>query len=298
MTLEIATRRFLEDCELAQGLSRRTIENYQHYLGRFAAFAGEIAVGAIDEELVRRWRLDLNRRELAKATQNYHLVALRAFLAYLAKKNISSFASTKIDLPGAEETDVTFLEGETIEKLLAAPNLRTRAGKRDRAILETLFSTGLRVAELAQLDRKDVEGKEEVGVVGKGRKRRVVFLSPSAQRSIADYLTVREETDEPLFVREWRGEQKGGRLTTRSIQRLIADYANQAGLAEHVTPHVMRHSFATDLLQSGADLRAVQALLGHSSVVTTQRYTHLTDQHLRDVHAAFHGKRRRKQNDR
>ncbi|MBI4032479.1 tyrosine-type recombinase/integrase [Candidatus Berkelbacteria bacterium] len=299
MKLAEAVRRFLEDCELAQGLSRRTIENYQHYLGRFAEFAGELAVGAIDDELVRRWRLDLARRELSRATQNYHLVALRAFLAYLAKKNVASFPPTKVDLPGAEETEVTFLDAETIAQLLKTPNVRRRAGKRDRAILETLFSTGLRVAELASLDRKDVEGKEEVGVVGKGRKRRVVFLSPAAQQAIVDYMAVRTDDDEALFVREWRGEQKGGRLTTRSIQRLMVKYAEAAGVAEHVTPHTLRHTFATDLLQSGADLRAVQALLGHSSVVTTQRYTHLTDQHLRDVHQAFHGRRRtgRKQRD-
>lgn len=295
MTLPDAIRQFLEDGELAQGLSRRTIENYQHYLKRFADFAGDIPVGGINDELVRTYRLELNRRELSKATQNYHLVALRAFLGFLAKKDIPTLPADKVDLPGADETEVSFLDATTVAKLLATPNVRSLQGKRDRALLETLFSTGLRVAELVRLDRKDVEGKEEVSVLGKGRKRRVVFISPSAKQAIDAYLSVRADDDEALFVRLWRGgEQKGGRLTARSVQRLIARYADQAGVAEHVTPHTLRHTFATDLLQSGADLRAVQALLGHSSVVTTQRYTHLTDQHLRDVHKAFHGRRRRK----
>lgn len=294
MLLSDAIRRFLEDCELAQGLASRTIANYQHYLSRFASFSGELEVLSISDELVRKYRLDLNRRELAKATQNYHLVALRALLGYLAKHNVATLPASKIDLPGVDESDVTFLDAETVEKLVATPNTRQRVGKRDRAILETLFSTGLRVAELVRLNRKDVEGREEVSVLGKGGKRRVVFLSPAAQSAIADYLADREESDEALFVREWRGVQRGGRLTARSVQRMIVKRAAEAGIAEHVTPHVMRHSFATDLLQAGSDLRAVQAMLGHSSVVTTQRYTHLTDQHLRDVHQAFHGRQRSK----
>lgn len=299
MMLSNAIRQFLEDAELAQGLAERTIANYQHYLQRFLTFADDIAVGAIDDELVRRYRLDLNRRDLRKATQNYHLVALRAFLGWLGRKDIASLAPNKVDLPGADEAEVAFLDSETVSKLLAMPKTSTRPGKRDRAILETLFSTGLRVAELVKLNRKDVEGKDEVSVLGKGKKRRVVFLSPSAKQSIEQYISARGDDDEALFVREWKGhQQKGGRLTARSVQRFIKDYAAQAGVADHVTPHTLRHTFATDLLQSGADLRAVQALLGHSSVVTTQRYTHLTDQHLRDVHQAFHGRQRRKKSTR
>lgn len=305
MKLTDAIRRFLEDAELAQGLARRTIENYQHYLERFAEFVkDDIDVAEITDERVRKYRLWLNNPSrltphslpIGKSTQNYHLVALRSFLSWASKHNIDTLAPNKVDLPGADEVEVSFLDSETVAKLLAAPSAKTRRGLRDRALLETLFSTGLRVAELVRLDRKSVNKTDEVSVLGKGKKRRVVFLSPSAQQAISDYLSKRIDPDEALFVREWKGaEQKGGRLTPRSVQRLIQVYAQEVGVSEHVTPHTMRHSFATDLLQSGADLRAVQALLGHSSVVTTQRYTHLTDQHLRDVHQAFHGKRRKNQ---
>lgn len=295
MTLIVAIREFLEDCELAQGLAKRTIENYEHYLNRLLEFCGDIDVNAIDDRLIRNWRLDLNKRELSRATQNYHLVALRTFLTHLAKRDIASFPAEKVDLPGTDNVEVTFLDANAIDKLLQQPDANSRAGKRDRALLETLFSTGLRVAELISLDRKDVEGREEVSVIGKGRKRRVVFLSPAARQKITDYINERKDTDEALFVREWRSKiQKGGRLTVRSVQRLIQTYAARAGLAEHITPHTLRHTFATDLLQSGADLRAVQTLLGHSSVVTTQRYTHLTDTHLKEVHDAFHGRRKSK----
>jgi site-specific recombinase XerD len=288
-----AIRRFLEDCELAQGLSERTIINYQHYLNRFQVFAGEIHVTQINDELVRRWRLDLNKTGLlSKATQNYHLVALRALLAWLARKNIATLSSDKIDLPGIDEPEVVFLQSEAVDKLLAAPDVASLRGLRDRAILETLFSTGLRVAELVRLDRNDVEGREEVSVLGKGKKRRVVFLSHSAQQAIIDYLRTRKDDDPALFIREKGIGQVSRRLTARSIQRLILHYSSLCGVTEHVTPHTLRHSFATDLLQSGADLRAVQALLGHSSVATTQRYTHLTDSHLRDVHQAFHGRQK------
>lgn len=295
MELTEAVRRFLEDCELAQGLSERTVANYQHYLERFALFADGTPVERIDDELVRRWRLDLNRNEaLGRATQNYHLVALRAFLAWLARHNIASLASDKIELPGVDEPEVSFLQSEAVEKLLSMPDQATDTGKRDKAVLETLFSTGLRVAELVRLDRGDVEGREEVSVLGKGKKRRVVFLSPSAQAAITSYLKTRVDADPALFIRERVGEDADNRLTVRTIQRILKHYAALAGVAEHVTPHTLRHSFATDLLRSGADLRSVQALLGHSSVVTTQRYTHLTDTHLKEVHQAFHGREQRR----
>lgn len=293
MKLGEAIRQFLEDRELAHGLSERTIANYNHYLERFLEHADDIPVSGITDEIVRSWRLALNRNgNLSKATQNYHLVALRALLAWLAKKNIPSLPSEKIDLPGVDEPEVVFLQSEAVAKLLAAPGQKSLRGKRDGAILETLFSTGLRVAELVSLDRNDVEGREEVSVLGKGKKRRVVFLSPTAQERIGIYLKARHDDDPALFVREKGSEDASNRLTVRSIQRLIQHYANLAGVAEHVTPHTLRHTFATDLLQSGADLRAVQTLLGHSSVVTTQRYTHLTDTHLKEVHQAFHGRRR------
>ncbi len=292
MKLSCAIREFLEDCELAKGLAARTIANYEHYLGRFLEFAGEIDVTAIDDPLVRQWRLNLNASgNLSRSSQNYHLVALRAFLAWAAQRKLSALPASNIELPGAEQTEVIFLQADEIERLLAAPD-DSWSGRRDRAILETLFSTGLRVAELIRLNRKDVEHRDEVSVLGKGGKRRVVFLSSRASEALAKYLDQRLDDDPALFVRARPATKPEDlRLTARSIQRLLTGYAAKAGLAEQITPHTLRHTFATDLLQSGADLRAVQTLLGHSSVVTTQRYTHLTDHHLRDVHQAFHGKR-------
>lgn len=291
MNLNQAVREFLEDCEVAQGLAARTVANYEHYLTRFLDFAGDITVAAIDDALVRKWRLRLNRTTgLSRTTQNYHLVALRAFLKWLAKRGENTLAPNRIDLPGVREAEVAFLNADVVQKLINAPDLTTRQGKRDRALIETLFSTGLRVAELINLNRKDVAGREEVGVLGKGGKRRVVFFSAAARAAIKTYLAERGDNDPALFVQT--RAQQAKRLSTRTVQRLIRQYAAQVGASEHVTPHTLRHTFATDLLQAGADLRAVQALLGHSSVVTTQRYTHLTDTHLKDVHRAFHGRRR------
>ena len=292
MKLSTAIRDFLEDCELAKGLAARTIENYAHYLGRLQVFTDDSEIESIDDALVRKWRLDLNSTgRLSRTSQNYHLVALRVLLAWAAQRGLSVLPASNVELPGADQAEVTFLLADEIERIMTAPDRTSSQGLRDRAILETLFSTGLRVAELVGLDRKNVADRAEISVLGKGKKRRVVFISKRAAVALAEYLKNRHDDDPALFVRARKTMSATSlRLTTRSIQRIIRSYAAKAGLTEKITPHTLRHTFATDLLQAGADLRAVQALLGHSSVVTTQRYTHLTDKHLREVHEAFHGR--------
>ncbi len=294
MKLQVAIQEFLEDAELAGGKKPKTLENYEHYLNRFWDFTGDIVVAKIDDTLVKNYRLHLNRFNggtLSKNTQNFHLVALRAFLAFLSRKNIASLSPDKVDLPGVEQTQVEFLEESSLEALLALPQTNTFIGKRDLAILEILFSTGMRVSELVSLKISDIKGRDEIPILGKGGKRRVVFLSANSKKALEIYLANHPNKSEALFVSKFQPEKP---LTARSVQRIVAKYANLAGLSEKVTPHTLRHTFATDLLKSGADLRAVQALLGHSSVTTTQRYTHVTDKHLKDVHNAFHGRRKNK----
>lgn len=314
MTLHDAITEFLEYCEIEKGHSQMTIRDYDHYLRRFEQFAGDITPEKIDLELVRRYRLALNRitddrgRTLKKITQNYHIIALRAFLKYLIKKDIKTLSPEKIELAGTEARDITFLDGDEVERLLAAAQGNSVAEKRDKAILETLFSTGLRISELVGLNREKVNlDRGEFAVIGKGGKQRLVFLSDRCRDTIKSYLDARHDLDPALFVRHGKKHQStinndqgssiqhrgSARLSARQIQRLIKHYAKKAGLLKKITPHTLRHSFATDLLMAGADLRSVQQLLGHSSVTTTQIYTHITDTHLRDVHKAFHGKRRR-----
>jgi site-specific recombinase XerD len=243
-------------------------------------------------------------KSLKKITQNYHVIALRAFLKYLAKRDIKSLAAEKLELADAESRSLVFLEIDEIERLLAAPNQEENKilRARDKAILETLFSTGLRVSELVSLSKDHVNLKRgEFSVRGKGDKIRVVFLSDDARHTIEDYLNLRADNFKPLFIRHQKNnksiEDLSGeklRLTSRTIQRIIKKYSVIAGIVKKVTPHTIRHSFATDLLISGADIRSVQSMLGHSSITTTQIYTHITDQQLREVHKAFHGRRRRK----
>lgn len=292
-------RRFLEDCELAQGLATKTIINYEHYLKRLQKFLQtdlklqDPKLSEINQEVIRKWRLYLNHLpgSLSRSTQNYHLVALRSFLSWASKNGISTLTPEKVELPRLSEPEVVFLNSDKMTMLLAAPDLKTIIGLRDLAIIELLFSTGLRVSELVSLDQKDVAGKTEVTILGKGGKRRVVFLSDRARMALDNYLKKRQDQLEPLFIRTTKGSEKSaGRLTTRSVQRVILKYATQINLTEKITPHTIRHTFATDLLQSGADLRSVQTLLGHSSVATTQRYTHVTDKHLQEVHQAFHAR--------
>lgn len=293
---------FLEYLEIEQNRSQRTIANYDHYLTRLLDFAGEIEVSEIDAELIRKWRLWLNRLgtnvsdELQKTTQNYHLIALRSFLKFCAKRDIPALSADKIELSRTVRKQVTFLNEDEITRLFAQPDLNTLPGLRDRAILELLFSSGLRVSELVGLDRDHINLKRrEFMVRGKGQKDRPIFISPEAAQWIERYLYKREDTAKPLFAR-YSGTKKVDlsgnyhRLTARSIQRLVARYALMAGITKHVSPHTMRHSFATDLLMNGADLRSVQAMLGHSNISTTQIYTHVTDPHLKSVHERFHHK--------
>jgi len=293
---------FLEYLEIEQNRSQKTIQNYDHYLTRLIDFAGDISITDIDAELVRKWRLWLNRLgtntsdELGKATQNYHLIALRSFLKYCAKRDIPALTADKIELARTRRAQVTFLNEDELKRIFAQPDLQSLAGVRDRAILELLFSSGLRVSELTGLDRDHINLKRrEFMVRGKGQKDRPIFISPEAAKWVEHYLNKRQDTARPLFVRysgTKRVDVSGNfhRLTPRSVQRIVARNALLAGITKHVSPHTLRHSFATDLLMNGADLRSVQAMLGHSNIATTQIYTHVTDPHLRAVHEKFHHK--------
>lgn len=310
--LEKLANQFLEHLEVERNRSRLTLRNYDHYLKRFAEFCKKQGVSDpsdIDLELVRSYRLFINRLEekgkpLKIVTQAYHLIALRSFLKYLAKRDIQTLTAEKIELPKVSQRQVSFLEAEEVGRLIEA----TREEKdkltqmRDRAILELLFSTGLRISELTHLKRDSLNLKKgEFTVRGKGDKLRLVFLSDSATEVLQKYLNEREDHSKALFIRhdkkesvdkqiESLGKDAPG-LSARTIQRLIKKYAKLAGITKKITPHTLRHSFATDLLQNGADLRAVQELLGHASISTTQIYTHITNRRLRDIHEKFHSKR-------
>lgn len=291
---------FLEYLEIEQNRSQKTIRNYDHYLTRLSDFAGDISLSDINPELIRKWRLWLNRLgtnvsdELQKNTQNYHLIALRSFLKYCAKRDIPALAADKIELARVVRKQVTFLNTEELERLFAQPDVTTIAGLRDRAILELLFSSGLRVSELVGLDREHINLKRrEFMVRGKGQKDRPIFVSTDAAEWVQAYFDKRTDMSKPAFAR-YSGRKtvdtSGNfhRLTARSVQRLVAKYALLAGITKHVSPHTLRHSFATDLLMNGADLRSVQAMLGHSNIATTQIYTHVTDPHLKSIHEKFH----------
>ena len=294
---------FAEYLEIERGRSSRTSENYTRYLERFLQFAGmDLTVDKITPELVRKYRLWLNRQkddngnELALITQNYHLIALRGFLNYLSKRSISSMASNKIELPRVHRKQVTFLYNDEVERIFdAVPDDDEISHLRDRAILELLYSSGLRVSELIGLNRDHVNTtRREFTVRGKGQKDRPVFISKSAATQLELYLRARTDSLIPLFLSYSRNIQAPStsgdyrRLNQRSVQRMVTKYARLAGITKHVSPHTMRHSFATDLLMNGADIRSVQSMLGHSSIATTQVYTHVTDQHLRDVYERFH----------
>ena len=294
---------FLEYLEIEQNRSQKTIQNYNHYLTRLLDFAGEdLKLSQIDGELLRKWRLWLNRLgtntsdELQKSTQNYHLIALRSFLKYCSKRDIASMPADKVELAKTVRKQVTFLNPDELERLFAAVNSNTLPGLRDLAILELLFSSGLRVSELVGLDKDHINLKrKEFTVRGKGQKDRPIFISDAAAACIEEYLNQREDNSKPLFVRysgnkQVRLDGNYYRLTARSVQRLVARYALLAGITKQVSPHTLRHSFATDLLMNGADLRSVQAMLGHSNIATTQIYTHVTDPHLKEIHTKFHDK--------
>jgi site-specific recombinase XerD len=291
---------FIEYLEIEQNRSQKTIANYDHYLTRLIDFAGDVNVEDINSELIRKWRLWLNRLgtntsdELNPATINYHLIALRSFLKFCAKRDINALNPAKIELARTKRKQVTFLNEEELETLFAQPKINTLVGLRDRAILELLFASGLRVSELVGLNRDHINLKRrEFMVRGKGEKDRLVFVSEEAAEWINQYLSKRSDNTKPLFIR-YSGTKKVdlsgnySRLTARSVQRLVARYALMAGITKHVSPHTMRHSFGTDLLMNGADLRTVQVMLGHSNIATTQIYTHITDPHLKNAYEKYH----------
>lgn len=292
---------FVESLEVEGGRSTKTAENYTHYLERFSQFAEDPPVEKITSDLIRKYRLWLNRYKndngeaLSLRTQSYHLIALRGFLQYLAKRDIASLAPNKIELPKTVRKQVTFLHFDEITRIREQLVGDDEAILRDRAIIELLFSSGLRVSELCNLDRDHVNTtRREFMVRGKGQKDRPVFISNAAAEHVEAYLDARSDSLSPLFISYSRNagavDTSGDyrRLTPRSIQRMIAKYARLAGITKHVSPHTMRHSFATDLLMNGADIRSVQTMLGHADISTTQVYTHVTDEHLREVHEKFH----------
>lgn len=312
-TLDQLMRQYLEYIEIERGRSLKTIDNYARYLKYFRAFAEKThktpKPSDITEEMLREYRLYLNRKStgntrdkqetLKKKTQNYYLIALRAFLKYLAKKSIPSISPEAIELAKVPERLVDHISIEELDRLLKAPDSEENELRklRDKAILELLFSTGLRVSELCSISRDLDISKDEFSIRGKGEKVRVVFISEEARSCLKKYLDKRPDIDDAMFVqidkKALKNKSKNGiRLTSRSIERIVKYYAIKAGISKKVTPHVIRHSFATDLLSNGADLRSVQALLGHSSITTTQIYTHVTDKHLRDVHKNYHHKKK------
>jgi len=291
---------YIESLEVEGGRSSRTAENYSLYLERFVEFSDDIKVDKITTEIIRRYRLWLNRHkndngdELATITQSYHLIALRGFLKYLSERDIASLSPDKIKLPKAARKQVTFLHYDEVKQLIDVIDTSNEEGLRDRAIIELLFSSGLRVSELVNLNRGHVNTKRrEFMVRGKGQKDRPVFVSDAAAEWVESYLASRLDNLPPLFLSYSRNNlpSRSGdyrRLGARSIQRMVSKYARLAGITKHVSPHTMRHSFATDLLMNGADIRSVQSMLGHSSISTTQVYTHVTDEHLREIHEKFH----------
>ena len=304
MSSEIETlkRQFLEYLEIEKGSSLKTVENYERYIVRFLDFAKIKEPNEITDDLVRQFRLFLNRQSagnnratgatLKKKTQNYYLIALRSFLKYMTRRGITSLSAERIELAKVPERSLDLISTTELNRLLAAPDGNDEKALRDRAILQLFFSTGLRVSELCSLTRDIDFSSDEFSIRGKGGKVRVVFISPEARKAINEYIKVRKDMDDALFVKVGieKAKKEKEALARRSIERIVKHYAIKAGISKKVTPHVIRHSFATDLLQNGADIRSVQIMLGHSSISTTQIYTHVTDKQLREIHKKFHNK--------
>jgi len=291
---------FLEYLEIDLSRSPKTIENYCHYIDRFLSFAKITEPASINQELIKNYRLYLNRltdrknKPLKKITQNLHIIALRNFLKYLAKRDIETLSAEKIEVGKNPQKEMTFLEFEEVVRIIDSVTGKNLQSLRDKAMIELLFSAGLRVSELSALNIDNISLKnQEFSIIGKGSKMRVVFISDSAKKSLQEYLNKRTDIDPALFIRTNKiGFKKEDdlRLTSRSVQRIVKYYAKKAGIIKDVHPHTFRHSFATDLLSNGADIRSVQAMLGHSSITTTQIYTHVTNQQLREIHKKFHRK--------
>jgi site-specific recombinase XerD len=302
--IEKLKREFLEHTEIERGRALKTIENYDHYLTRFLDFSKIKKPSELSETLIREFRLWLNRQStgnnratgatLSKKTQNYYMIALRAFLKYLAKRGIKTLSPEAIELAKVGERHLDLITPTELTRLLDAPKGNDVKTLRDKAMLELLFSTGLRVSELASLNNDLDLSSEEFSIRGKGGKVRVVFLSPEARDSIKKYLAARKDMNDALFIQVGKEikSKEPSPLTRRSIERIVKHYAIKAGISKKVTPHVIRHSFATDLLSNGADLRSVQMLLGHANISTTQIYTHVTDAGLRETHRKFHSRRK------
>jgi site-specific recombinase XerD len=294
---------FLEYLEVERNRSQKTIENYHHYLKRFLSWAKISDPRDITIDLIRNYRIHLNRltddkgAELKKITQNYHVIAIRSFLKYLAKRDIKTLSAEKIEVGKNPSHEIEFLDGDEVERLLQSASSNDIKSLRDRAILELLFSAGLRVSELININKDQLNlSRQEFSVRGKGDKIRIVFISDTAKDALEKYLDKRMDIDEAVFIRYSKKKNiesdKNKRLTPRSVQRIVKHYAAKAGIVKDVHPHTLRHSFATDLLSNGADIRSVQTMLGHSSITTTQIYTHITNMQLKSVHQKFHGKKK------
>lgn len=309
MDLQALKRQFFEHLEIEKGRSLNTIENYERYLERFLSFSKVSNPKDITDDTVREFRLWLNRQSsgtredgrietLKKKTQNYYLIALRSFLKYMRKRGIESLSPERIELAKVAERDLDLISEADLKRLLSAPDGSDIKSLRDRAMLELFFSTGLRLSELCSLSRDLDLNKDEFSVRGKGEKVRVVFLSDNARDAVRTYLAKRTDMENALFVNLGRNVPRGpssgkyptARLTPRSVERIVKHYAIKAGISKKVTPHILRHSFATDLLQNGADIRSVQMMLGHANIATTQIYTHVTNKQLKDIHKKFHSK--------
>jgi site-specific recombinase XerD len=316
MEIRELKNQFLEYLELEKNRSPRTVENYDRHLEKFLTFAGIKSAGQIDADLIHKFRLHLSRFQdengqgLKRITQNYYIIVVRNFLRYLSRHDVKTLQAEKVEVGKTPEREVEFLENNEVERMLEAASGLSFKVVRDRAILELLFSAGLRVSELININREKLNLKSgELSIRGKGNKIRVVFISDTAATSLKKYLTLRTDVDPALFVRDVnklkkftprkkplsekeKNRQNDLRLTPRSVQRIVKQYALKAGIVKDVHPHTLRHSFATDLLMNGADIRSVQEMLGHASITTTQIYTHITNPHLKEVHRAFHARRR------
>lgn len=282
MEVKLLLKQYLDYLEIERGRSPKTRENYQRYLNHFFGSARVQRLSDLTEDRIKNFRLSLARTGIKKVTQSYYIIAIRNFLKYLTRQGHVTVSPDRIELPKIPERQIQVLEYSELERLLNAPKTGTLQGLRDKAILETLFSTGLRLSELCSLSRYNNWDKGEITVRGKGDKLRLVFISTAAKQAIKNYLDKRGDTDKALFA-----------VSPRTVQRVLNFYARKAGIVgKKVSPHSLRHAYATDLLINGADLRSVQELLGHSNIATTQIYTHVTNQQLREVHRAFHGRRR------